>query len=127
METQAITVRLPQDVYENLRLEAFRARTSQNAIIVEELSGRYRNSEELYIEQAVPDAAIDGMAPGVLESLREHMKASIAVEAIKNNSITLALPREITDHPVRGITRIRLIVPVRRMLQEEGRNGAQDQ
>ncbi len=41
METQAITVRLPMPVYERLRLEAFEKRTSQVAIIVEELRDRY--------------------------------------------------------------------------------------
>lgn len=46
METQAITVRLPMPVYERLRLEAFEKRTSQNAIITEELRGRYGLSEE---------------------------------------------------------------------------------
>lgn len=34
-ETQAITVRLPEDVYEALRREAFERRTSQTAIITE--------------------------------------------------------------------------------------------
>ena len=40
-ETQAITVRLPKDLYERLRLEAFEKRTSQAAIITEALSQRY--------------------------------------------------------------------------------------
>jgi predicted transcriptional regulator len=35
METQAITVRLPTDVYERLRLRAFETRISQSAIVVE--------------------------------------------------------------------------------------------
>jgi hypothetical protein len=41
MDTQALTVRLPRDLHERLRREAFEKRTSQAAIIVEELTGRY--------------------------------------------------------------------------------------
>lgn len=52
MNVQAITVRLPVRVYERLRLEAFEKRTSQAAIIAEELRGRYGLSEE------DPDAAV---------------------------------------------------------------------
>lgn len=37
-ETQAITARLPQDLYEWLRREAFDKRTSQAAIIIEALT-----------------------------------------------------------------------------------------
>ena len=39
---QAITIRLPEDVYEDLRREAFDGRTSMNAIIVEALRNRKR-------------------------------------------------------------------------------------
>lgn len=46
METQAITVRLPKAVYERLRIEAFEKRTTQVAIITEELLDRYDMSEE---------------------------------------------------------------------------------
>jgi hypothetical protein len=35
MDTQAITVRLPEDIYEALRREAFEKRTSQTSIITE--------------------------------------------------------------------------------------------
>lgn len=40
MDTQAITVRLPQDVYEALRLEAFEKHAPQSAIIIEGLEQR---------------------------------------------------------------------------------------
>lgn len=41
METQATTVRLPVELHELLRREAFEKRTSQAAIITEALSQRY--------------------------------------------------------------------------------------
>lgn len=41
METQAITVRLPVELYERLRREAFDKRTSQVAIITEALEERF--------------------------------------------------------------------------------------
>jgi hypothetical protein len=37
---QAITIRLPGDVYEDLRREAFDKRTSMNALIVEAVRAR---------------------------------------------------------------------------------------
>lgn len=37
---QAITIRLPEDVYEELRREAFDKRTSMNALIVEAVRSR---------------------------------------------------------------------------------------
>lgn len=46
METQALTIRLPMDVYEQLRREAFEKRTSQVAIITETLRRRYENADE---------------------------------------------------------------------------------
>lgn len=46
VETQAITIRLPKPVYERLRLEAFEKRTSQVAIITEELRDRYDMTQE---------------------------------------------------------------------------------
>lgn len=39
-ETQAITIRLPKDLYEQLRLAAFEDRTTQNAIITDALAER---------------------------------------------------------------------------------------
>lgn len=39
-DTQAITVRLPSDVYEALRLEAFEQRTSQALIVIGALEER---------------------------------------------------------------------------------------
>jgi hypothetical protein len=41
MGYQAITVRLPDDLYECLRREAFDERVSQASIIVSELADRY--------------------------------------------------------------------------------------
>lgn len=46
VQTQAITIRLPLPVYERLRLEAFEKRTSQVAIITEELRERYDLKDE---------------------------------------------------------------------------------
>lgn len=40
-ETQALTMRLPKDLYEQLRREAFDERTSQNAIVVEALTAHF--------------------------------------------------------------------------------------
>lgn len=45
-DTQAITVRFPQGVYESLRLEAFEKRTSQTAIIIEAVAERLGRSPE---------------------------------------------------------------------------------
>ena len=42
METQAITIRLPVEIYERLRREAYETRTSQVSIIVRALEERYR-------------------------------------------------------------------------------------
>lgn len=46
METQAITVRLPVELYERLRREAFEERTSQAAIITETLTERYERIDK---------------------------------------------------------------------------------
>ena len=39
-DTQAITIRLPKDMYEDLRQQAFDQRTSINALIVEAVRDR---------------------------------------------------------------------------------------
>ena len=39
-EVQAITIRLPKDMYEDLRRQAFDGRTSINALIVEAVRAR---------------------------------------------------------------------------------------
>lgn len=52
METQAITVRLPLEVYERLRREAFEERTSQVAIITEALQKRYGMTSDTTEEQS---------------------------------------------------------------------------
>jgi hypothetical protein len=49
VETQAITIRLPIPVYEQLRLEAFEKRTSQVSIITEELRDRYGITSEVEV------------------------------------------------------------------------------
>ena len=41
-DVQAITIRLPKDVYENLRREAFDKRTSINALIVDAVRTRQK-------------------------------------------------------------------------------------
>jgi predicted transcriptional regulator len=45
VDYQAITVRIPMDLYERLRREAFETRTSQAAIITAELAERYDREE----------------------------------------------------------------------------------
>ena len=45
-DVQAITVRLPRELYERLRREAFDTRSSQTAIITEELTDRYARIDE---------------------------------------------------------------------------------
>jgi hypothetical protein len=45
VDTQAITVRLPVELYERVRREAFEARASQADIIREALSERYRRMD----------------------------------------------------------------------------------
>lgn len=42
MATQATTIRLPKDLYERLRREAFDRHTSQTAIVTEILNERYK-------------------------------------------------------------------------------------
>ena len=54
VDYQAITVRLPLDLYECLRREAFEERTSQVAIIVGELADRYGRT---VTEGTAPDGA----------------------------------------------------------------------
>jgi hypothetical protein len=71
--------------------------------------------EEFYVEQQMPDVAIGGMHPGAMEPLRKHMRTRLAVDLMEQDCVMLTLPREVTDHPEKGITRIRLIVPVRRI------------
>ena len=44
-ETHAMTLRLPDDVYERLRMAAFKRRTSQTAIIREALEVRLAEIE----------------------------------------------------------------------------------
>lgn len=41
METKATTIRLPEDIYELMRREAFEKRTSHAAIVTEALAQRY--------------------------------------------------------------------------------------
>jgi hypothetical protein len=70
--------------------------------------------EELYAEQLINDAAVPDITGTVREDLSSHMREVLALKAIRNGCVMLALPREVTDHPERGVTRIRFIVPVRR-------------
>lgn len=46
MDTQPLTIRLPEDVYEPLRREAFDTRTSMNAIVTEMLAERYKKGDK---------------------------------------------------------------------------------
>jgi hypothetical protein len=41
MDTQTMSIRLPRDVYENLRSEAFVTRRPMNEIITESVAARY--------------------------------------------------------------------------------------
>ena len=54
VEDQATTIRLPGDLYECLRREAFDKKISQNSIIVAELADRYGRT---VAEGTVPDGA----------------------------------------------------------------------
>jgi len=51
-ETQAMTIRLPKDLYERVRREAFDQHTSQTAIVAEALTERYER-----IDGGKPDGA----------------------------------------------------------------------
>lgn len=86
---------------------------------VEEIVSAVANHgfEELYVDQALPDHVFESPEPGMLERLREHMKDVIASKAIRAGCVMLTLPREVIDHPERFMTRIRLIVPVRRLTE----------
>lgn len=71
--------------------------------------------EEVYIEQQMEEGWARSLKVDAMDSLRSHMLRRLAVEAAEQRCVMLTLPREITDHPEPGITRIRLIVPVRRI------------
>jgi predicted DNA-binding protein len=65
METQAMTLRLPKELYERLRLEAFEKHISQAEIIREALTERYERTDEAW------------PVPG---SVSEHMQEQAARE-----------------------------------------------
>jgi hypothetical protein len=71
--------------------------------------------EELYVDQLVADHVLDASRADALANLREHMRTAIAVEAIRQDCVMLTLPREVTSRADYGMTRYRLIVPVRRI------------
>lgn len=47
MESRAITFRLPAEVYENLRKEAFVTRRPMNEIVVESVAARYAGKRKV--------------------------------------------------------------------------------
>jgi hypothetical protein len=47
METRAITFRLPLDVYENLRREAFVTRRPMNELVTESVAARYAGKRKV--------------------------------------------------------------------------------
>jgi hypothetical protein len=86
---------------------------------VEEIVSAVANHgfEEFYLDQMMPDDVAEGYCGGdAMESLRERMRNRLAMDVLKAGCVMLTLPREVTDHPERGLTRIRLIAPVRRLL-----------
>jgi hypothetical protein len=86
---------------------------------VEEIVSAVANHgfEEIYADQMLPDDAINGMrGGGAMERLREHMRKTLAIEALEQGCVMITLPREVARHPEPGLTAIRLIVPVRRLV-----------
>ena len=85
--TQAITVRLPRDLYERLRREAFETRTPMNTIITERLSvemdpgkyGQLCNLFEAAWHHDVPESLDD--LPS-LTSTEARKLAMLATEAV---------------------------------------------
>jgi hypothetical protein len=71
--------------------------------------------EELYVDHAVSDDLVASAPFDALESLREHMRNQLAIEALKNGCVMLTLPREVKGGGEWGMTTLRLIVPVRRL------------
>jgi hypothetical protein len=76
--------------------------------------------EEMYVDQMLADPVMtdaqDGnLDNGMLDNLRQHMTDCLAVQALRERCVMLTLPREVIDHPEQGLTRVRLIVPVRKI------------
>jgi hypothetical protein len=71
--------------------------------------------EELHAEQLLLDGPADLESAEVVEGIRGRLSEHLAIEAIRNGCVMITLPREIIDHPEAGATRMRLIVPVRRI------------
>lgn len=71
--------------------------------------------EEFYVDQMIASAEMDALVPGAMDGLRQHMRNALAIRTLEEGCVMLTLPREVSGHPVQGMTRIRLIVPVRRL------------
>lgn len=70
METQAMTVRLPQELYERLRREAFEKRVSQNSIIIDAIEKRLENDGK---DPEPPSCDITSVTPQEFDELtRRH-------------------------------------------------------
>jgi hypothetical protein len=71
--------------------------------------------EEIYVDHAVFDDLLGAARQDALESLRQHMKDQLAIEALRSGCVMLTLPRETIGPGEYGMTRLRLIVPVRQL------------
>lgn len=76
--------------------------------------------EEMYAEQLLADAHWDYMASDAIDRLRDHLRDYVAVEVARAGCVMMTLPRIVIDHPERGMTRVRVIVPVRRLQSDSG-------
>jgi hypothetical protein len=72
-------------------------------------------TEEIDVGQEMADRVARDLLGGPLASLRPHLLRRIAVEAAGRGCVMLTLPRGVIEYPEVGITRIRLIVPVRKI------------
>jgi hypothetical protein len=91
VDTQAITVRLPRNIYEYLRLDAFRAKRSMTEIITSSLSQRYDGIDpEKYGDLcALFEAAWHHVTPESLDGLpsvtsEEARKLATLAEQVMN-------------------------------------------
>jgi hypothetical protein len=75
----------------------------------------HHGTEEMYAEHMIATGLLDHLPADSLDRLRDSLQTQLAVDAVRNGCVMLTLPREVTDRPQYGLTRIRLIVPVRRL------------
>ena len=75
-------------------------------------------SEELYVESALPNGS-PGDEEEVRAAIRKHLTRTLAVEAIQAGCVMITLPREVIYQRQPYLTMMRLIVPVRRLREEQ--------